>query len=113
MVPAILRLGMSLAPQEVHCNVRGEISMATGTPADKAKSGEVQGEGDYVAGRHYDQAQTDFARSGKVDEAARGAKPRDAAEASEMEQAEQEGKEHSKGEAPGDLKPGKKPRQDR
>jgi hypothetical protein len=87
--------------------------MATGTPADKAKSGEVQGEGDYAAGREYDQMQRDFVESGKVDDAARKAQPKDAAEAAEMEDAEQEGKQHSKGEAPADLKPGKKPRQDR
>jgi hypothetical protein len=78
-----------------------------GTPADKAKSGQVQGEGDYVAGRHYDKAQRDFVKSGRVDEAARDAKPEDAAEASELSEAEQKGKSHSKGEAPGDLKPKK------
>ena len=81
--------------------------MATGTPADKAKSGQVQGEGDYVAGRHYDKDVSDFVKSGKVDEGARKAKPEDPAQASEMEQAEQAGKSHSKGEVPGDLKPKK------
>ncbi|WP_280156206.1 hypothetical protein [Piscinibacter sp. XHJ-5] len=80
-----------------------------GTPADKAKSGQVQGEGDYVAGRRYDKAQGEFVKSGKVDEGARQAKPEDAGEASAMEQAEQAGKSHSKGEAPGDLKSKKKP----
>ena len=84
--------------------------MATGTPADKAKSGQVQGEGDYVAGRHYDKAQSDFARSGKVEEGARKAKPEDPAQASEMEQAEQVGKSHSKGEAPGDMTSKQKPK---
>ena len=86
--------------------------MATGTPADKAKSGQVQGEGDYVAGRHYDKAQADFASSGKVEEGARKAKPQDPAQAAEMEKAEQAGKSHSKGEAAGDMK-AKKPRQSR
>ena len=37
------------------------------TPADKAKSGTVQGEGDYVAGRNYDKAQREFVQSGKSD----------------------------------------------
>jgi hypothetical protein len=82
--------------------------MATGTPADKAKSGEVQGEGDYVAGREFDEMQRDFVESGKVEEGARQATPKDPAEAAEMEKAEQAGREHSKGEAPGDVKP-KKP----
>jgi len=80
-----------------------------GTPADKAKSGQVQGEGDYVAGRRYDKAQDEFVKSGKVDEGARKAKPEDPAVASEIEQAEQAGKAHSKGEAPGDLKSKKRP----
>jgi hypothetical protein len=80
-----------------------------GTPADKAKSGQVQGEGDYVAGRRYDKAQSDFAKSGQVEEGARRATPEDAGQASEMEQAEQAGKSHSKGEAPGDVKPKNRP----
>jgi hypothetical protein len=51
--------------------------MATkGTPADKAKSGTVQGEGDYVAGRHYDDAQRDFVESGKAGERAGAAQPK-------------------------------------
>jgi hypothetical protein len=78
-----------------------------GTPADKAKSGQVQGEGDYVAGRRYDKEQSDFVKTGQVDDAARQAEPEDAGQAAEMDQAEQEGKSHSKGEAPGDLKPRK------
>ena len=76
-----------------------------GTPADKAKSGQVQGEGDYVAGRRFDKSQGDFVKSGQVDEGARRAQPDDPAQASEIEQAEQSGKSHSKGEAPGDMKP--------
>lgn len=87
--------------------------MATGTPADKARSGQVQGEGDYVAGRHYDKAQSDFAKSGKVEEGARKADPKDPAEAADLAKAEQEGKSHSKGELPGDLKSRKKPAQGR
>jgi len=83
--------------------------MATkGTPADKAKSGTVQGEGDYVAGRNFDDAQRDFVESGKAQERAGAAGPKDGAEAADMAQAEQKGKARSKGEAPGDLKGGKK-----
>lgn len=81
------------------------------TPADKAKSGTVQGEGDYVAGRRFDEAQQGFVQSGKADKRIGEAAPDDAAQASEMEQAERQGKSHSKGEAPGDLKPkNKQPR---
>ena len=80
-----------------------------GTPADKAKSGKVQGEGDYVAGRNYDDAQREFVESGKVQERAGAAQPKDGAEATELARAEQKGKSHSKGEAPGDMKGKKKP----
>ena len=59
---------------------------------------QVQGEGDYEAGRRYDKAAREFAESGKVEPAARDAAPGSAEEAEEMQQAEQEGKSHSKGE---------------
>jgi hypothetical protein len=39
-------------------------------------------------------------QSGKVDQAARDAKPKSEAEADEMRRAEQEGKSHAKGEDP-------------
>ena len=70
--------------------------MSTKTPAkDK-----VQGEGDYDAGRRYDKASRDFAKSGRVEPAARDAAPADPREAAELAQAEQKGKSHSKGEGP-------------
>jgi len=75
----------------------------SGTPADKAKGGTIQGEGDYEAGRRFDKAEQDFVKSGKAQERAGKAQPGDAAQASELEDAEQKGKSHSKGEAPGDL----------
>jgi hypothetical protein len=61
---------------------------------------EVQGEGDYEAGRRYDKASREFAESGKVEPAARDAAPGDAREAEDMERAEEEGKSHAKGEDP-------------
>ena len=66
------------------------------TPRDD----QVQGEGDYNAGRRYDKASRDFAESGRVEPAARDAVPDDAREAEDIEPAEQEGKSHSKGEGP-------------
>jgi hypothetical protein len=60
----------------------------------------VQGEGDYDAGRRYDKASRDFAHSGRVEPAARDAAPDSAREAADLEQAEQKGKSHSKGEGP-------------
>jgi len=59
---------------------------------------QVQGEGDYEAGRRYDKAAREFAESGKVEPAARDAAPGSAEEAEQMQQAEQTGKSHSKGE---------------
>ena len=59
---------------------------------------EVQGEGDYEAGRRYDKASREFAHSGRVEPAARDAAPEDTREAAELERAEQQGKSHSKGE---------------
>ena len=41
-----------------------------GTPADKAKGGTVQGEGDYEAGRRFDKAEREFVKSGKADDRA-------------------------------------------
>jgi hypothetical protein len=61
---------------------------------------EVQGEGDYDAGRRYDKATREFAESGRVEPAARDAAPADAREAEELERAEQAGRSHSKGEDP-------------
>jgi hypothetical protein len=59
---------------------------------------QVQGEGDYEAGRRYDKAAREFAESGKVEPAARDAAPGSTEEAEEMQQAEETGKSHSKGE---------------
>ena len=49
----------------------------------------VHGEGNYEASRKYNEATKKFVDSGKVDQAARDAAPRDAGEATEMKQAEQ------------------------
>jgi hypothetical protein len=58
------------------------------------------GEGNYKAARDYDRATEEFAKSGKVEPAARAASPRSAQEAREIERAEIEGKSRSKGEDP-------------
>jgi hypothetical protein len=63
-----------------------------------ADSPDIQGEGNYDATRRYDKAASDFAKSGKVDEAARAAQPRDAREAEQLQRAEQAGRSRSKGE---------------
>lgn len=68
----------------------------------------VQGEGNYEAAKQYDDATEKFVKSGKVDQAARAAAPRDAQEAEELQRAEDEGMRHAKGEDPL-LKKGAKP----
>ena len=68
------------------------------TPKKAKQDSQVQGEGDYEAGRRYDKAAREFAESGKVEPAARDAAPGSTEEAEKMQQAEDTGKSHSKGE---------------
>ena len=62
------------------------------------KKDQVQGEGDYEAARRYDKSVEDFAKSGKVEPAAKAAAPKSKEEAEELKRAEEAGKSHSKGE---------------
>ena len=54
------------------------------------------GEGNYKASKQYNDATKEFVQSGKVEEAARDAEPRNQQEAREMREAEQAGKSHAK-----------------
>ena len=78
--------------------------MAAKTPqqgqTETSATDQVQGEGDYEAGRRYDKAAREFAESGKVERAAQDAAPGSDEEAEKMQQAEEAGKSHSKGEGP-------------
>src|SRR4051812_38273061 len=65
----------------------------------------VQGEGNYDAAREYDEAQRKFVESGKVDAAARAAKPQSQQQQQEMEEAERVGKSRAKEEDPAITKP--------
>lgn len=62
-----------------------------------AENNQIQGEGDYDAARRYDEEQAEFAKSGKVDQAAREAA--DALDGPEGEALERARKET------GDIKP--------
>lgn len=55
------------------------------------------GEGNYKASKQYNDATKEFVESGKVDDAARKAEPRDQQEARDMKDAEEKGKSHAKG----------------
>lgn len=70
------------------------------TKPQDPKSPDIQGEGNYDATRRYDKAAADFVQSGKVEQAARDARPKNEAEAEAMRKAEEEGKSHAKGEDP-------------
>ena len=61
------------------------------------KSENIQGEGEYDAARRYDKQAHDFAKSGKVDKAAKEAKPDNAAQAKDLKRAEEAGKSRAKG----------------
>ena len=56
----------------------------------------MQGEGNYTAGRRYDQAQQGFVKSGQVDDAARKAEPGSPDERDDLQQSEQEGLRHAR-----------------
>jgi hypothetical protein len=67
--------------------------------------GNVQGEGDYDSAKRFDDDEAKFAKSGRVDKAARDAEPKSKAEADEMKKAEERGRSRSKGEDPSARKP--------
>ena len=69
----------------------------------------VEGEGSYSGSKDYNQRTKKFVESGKVDEAARAAKPKSEQERHEMQKAERIGKEHAKGEDPALKDPKKVP----
>lgn len=61
---------------------------------------EVQGEGDYASAKKYNQRTREFVQSGKAEDAAGRATPRNAEEEAEMRRAEEEGRSHAKGKEP-------------
>lgn len=63
-------------------------------PADS----KVEGEGSYTATRDYQKNLKDYLDKADVDADARAAKPRSDSEARDLEEAEREGKSHSRGE---------------
>lgn len=57
----------------------------------------VQGEGDYASAKKYNEHARAFVQSGKVEQAARDAAPRNAEEKEALRKAEAEGRAHAKG----------------
>ncbi len=56
----------------------------------------MQGEGNYTAAKEYDDATTNFVKSGKVGQAVKEAKPKNAQEQKEMLEAEAKGRARAK-----------------
>ena len=69
----------------------------------------VEGEGSYTGSKDYNERTKKFVESGKVEQAARNAKPKSEQEAHEMQKAERIGKRHAKGEDPALKDPKKIP----
>jgi hypothetical protein len=67
-------------------------------PGGQAEGGQVEGEGSYSGSRDYQKNIKDYLDKADVEKDAEKAKPRSESEARELEQAEREGKSHSKGE---------------
>lgn len=80
-----------------------------------ASRSEVQGEGDYDSAEKYNEETREFIDSGRVEQAARNAAPRNEEERQAMRKAEEEGRSHARGEgkqaqdgkSPGRGKPAK------
>jgi hypothetical protein len=66
----------------------------------KRKDDKVHGEGNYKAAREFDAAETAFVKSGRVDQAARDAAPKSAAEEAELARAEQLARDRAREEDP-------------
>ena len=78
----------------------GSTDLQSGSQAERgqSKGGEVEGEGSYSGSRDYKNSIKDYLDKADVKKDAEKAKPRSESEARELEQAEREGKSHSKGE---------------
>jgi hypothetical protein len=71
---------------------------ATDFQSGKATGSQVEGEGSYSATRNYQKDIKEYLDKGDVEVDMEAAKPRSEQEAREIEEAEREGKSHSKGE---------------
>lgn len=87
----------SSAPRDT---TRKEDSAPRATPDGEQADPAMQGEGNRTAARRYNEETTDFARSGRVEQAARDARPAGADEARDLQRAEAEGKSHAREEDP-------------
>jgi hypothetical protein len=73
----------------------GSTDFQNGKPGAKQQQ---MGEGSYEGTRDYNRRQAEYLKTHDVEKDAEAAKPKSEQEAREMQQAEEEGKSHSKGE---------------
>ena len=86
--------------REPRDTTRSDDTAPRATPDGAEADPAMQGEGNRTAARRYNEETTDFARSGRVEQAAREARPAGAEEARDLARAEAEGKSRSRGEDP-------------
>jgi hypothetical protein len=79
---------------------RSQDEAPRATPDSMEADPAMQGEGNRTAARRYNEETQDFVQSGKVDEAARQARPGSAEEARDLQRAEGEGRSHAREEDP-------------
>jgi hypothetical protein len=83
---------MRTGRQEQQMNQRKSADDPAKRKEDTIQSNQpLQGEGNYTAGRRYDNAQQQYVKSGQVDEAARRAEPQSPDEREDMQKAEEQG----------------------
>ena len=84
-------------PQQQRAGATDFQSQSRGQ-AQGQEQGQVEGEGSYSATRDYQKNIKEYLDKADVQSDAEAAKPRSESEARDLEQAEREGKSHSKGE---------------
>lgn len=78
-------------------NTSSKQPAAAPEPEPRDDKPQVEGEGSYTAARRHRESVEDFVDQGRVNDAARDAAPDSAAEADEMERAEEAGRERARG----------------
>jgi hypothetical protein len=89
--------------------LRGKPDSTPDKEQSMQRKDKVEGEGSYSGSKDYNERTRKFVDSGKVDEAARKAAPKNEQEKQAMQKAERVGKQHAKGEDPALRDPKKIP----
>jgi hypothetical protein len=98
MVPNITRRVLQQQPSRHSDPQQQQAGSSDFQPGANGGKQQQMGEGSYEGSRDYKERTEDYLKKGSVDKDAAAAQPHSAEEARELEQAEEEGKSHSKGE---------------